>query len=83
MMHHTLSSTLLLCLAALAVPRAFGEPPDLAARVGKQEQSLTNQGLLDLLRELENLKREVKRQRWPLMPRCNCQLTLISSPTYW
>ena len=66
MMHHTLSSTLLLCLAALAVPRAFGEPPDLAARVGKQEQSLTNQGLLDLLRELENLKREVKSLRGEL-----------------
>ena len=66
MMHHKLSSTLLLCLAALAVPRAFGEPPDLAARVGKLEQSLSNQGLLDLLQELENLKREVKSLRGEL-----------------
>ena len=66
MMHHKLSSALLLCLAALAVPRAFGEPPELAARVGKLEQSLSNQGLLDLLRELENLKREVKSLRGEL-----------------
>ena len=66
MMHHKRSRALLLCLAALAVPRAFGEPPDLAARVGKLEQVLSNQGVLDLLQELENLKREVKSLRGEL-----------------
>ena len=66
MLHHKLSSALLLCLAVLAVPCAFGEPPDLAVRVGKLEQSLSNQGLLDLSQELENLKREVKSLRGEL-----------------
>ena len=66
MLHHQLSSALLLCLAVLAVPCAFGEPPDLAVRVGKLEQSLSNQGLLDLSQELENLKREVKSLRGEL-----------------
>lgn len=46
------------CLVAALPGTVFGQASDLAGRVAKLEQSLSNRGLLDLLQEIENLKRE-------------------------
>ncbi len=46
------------CLVAALPGSVFGQATDLAGRVAKLEQSLSNRGLLDLLQEIENLKRE-------------------------
>lgn len=49
-----------LCVATAAPSRAaFAQSSDLAGRISKLEQTLSNRGLLDLLQEVENLKREV------------------------
>ncbi|MCC7121724.1 MAG: tol-pal system protein YbgF [Gammaproteobacteria bacterium] len=54
------SMVIALC-AALTLPlgaAAQSASPDLAGRVGKLEQALSNRGLIDLLNEVERLKQE-------------------------
>ncbi len=58
---------LLVASSFAAVPCAvFGQSTELAGRVAKLEQSLSNRGLLDLLQEVENLKREAANLRGEL-----------------
>lgn len=54
------------CLVAALPVTVFGQATDLAGRVAKLEQSLSNRGLLDLLQEIENLKREAAMLRGEL-----------------
>ncbi len=58
---------LLVASSVAALPCAvLGQSTDLAGRVAKLEQSLSNRGLLDLLEEVENLKREAANLRGEL-----------------
>lgn len=59
---HRLPALLLLALPALVSAQA----PDLAGRVAKLEQALSNRGVLDLLNEIETLKADVARLRGEL-----------------
>jgi tol-pal system protein YbgF len=65
-----LNKAVYLCVAcamvALLPSAAVGQTTDLAGRVAKLEQTLSNRGLLDLLREIENLKRQVASLRGEL-----------------
>ncbi|MBI2800764.1 MAG: tol-pal system protein YbgF [Gammaproteobacteria bacterium] len=55
------------CCWLLGVPQfVAAEPSELAGRVAKLEQTFSNRGLLDLLQEVENLKREIKSLRGEL-----------------
>jgi tol-pal system protein YbgF len=65
---NTLSGLCLLLASSLAALPCvvFGQSTELAGRVAKLEQSLSNRGLLDLLQEVENLKREAANLRGEL-----------------
>ncbi|MGD9600502.1 MAG: tol-pal system protein YbgF [Gammaproteobacteria bacterium] len=53
-------SVLVLALALSAAPCVgVAQSSDLAGRVAKLEQTLSNRGLLDLLQEIDSLKREI------------------------
>ena len=64
-MRHASGIVVGLCVLALATPAVAGES-ELAGRVTKLEQALNNRGLLDLLREVERLKQDVKKLRGQL-----------------
>ena len=51
---------------ASPVPVAFAQATDLPSRVAKLEQSMNNRGLLELLAEIESLKRKVASLRGEL-----------------
>ncbi len=58
---------LLVCLAGLLpVATSAQTSDDLPSRVGKLEQTLNNRGLLDLLQEIEDLKRDMAKLRGQL-----------------
>lgn len=60
---HKTACLLALCVVAAIPCAVFGQATDLAGRVAKLEQSLSNRGLLDLLAEIEHLKRELATMR--------------------
>lgn len=59
-------ASILFWIACVVPGVAFGQATDLTARVAKLEQTLASRGLLDLLNEIEALKRETQNLRGEL-----------------